>query len=147
MHIREILAAKGGTIFSIGPDASLHEVAERLVEHNVGALLVMNPNHEGRASEMAGIITERDLLRAYATDYNALGTLRAADVMSAKVTTGSPNDLIEDVMGFMTGQRKRHLPIVADGRVVGMVSIGDVVKAQHDRLALENRFMKDYISS
>ena len=67
--------------------------------------------------------------------------------MSTKVITGTPADIVENVMGLMTKNRIRHLPVVVEGRLVGMVSIGDVVKAQHDRLAMENQALKDYIQS
>jgi CBS domain-containing protein len=70
-----------------------------------------------------------------------------ADVMSTNLITGVPGDAIENVMGLMTTKRIRHLPVVAEGRLIGIISIGDVVKAQHDHLAMENRFMKDYIRS
>jgi len=147
MTLREILSSKGSAIFSIHPQATLHDAARQLIHHRVGALLVLNEDHQGRASDIQGIITERDLLRAYAQDCTALENRQVAEVMSKQVITGTPDDQVEDVMGFMTRERKRHLPIVAENRIVGVVSIGDVVKAQHARLALENRFMKDYISS
>jgi CBS domain-containing protein len=146
MTLREILAAKGNEVFTIAPDASLRETAQRLVERRVGALVVFEPGHELRADEMRGIISERDLLRTCANQGASLDEVRVADVMSPRVITGSPDDRVEDVMGLMTQRRMRHLPVVSDGRLVGMVSIGDVVKSQHDLLAMENRFMKDYIS-
>jgi CBS domain-containing protein len=66
--------------------------------------------------------------------------------MTAKVLTGSPHDSVEATMGLMTTNRVRHLPVLADGRLIGLVSIGDVVKSQHDHLALENQFMKNYLT-
>jgi len=72
---------------------------------------------------------------------------RVAEVMSTQLTLGTLEEELDQVMGVMTRERKRHLPVVANGRVEGIVSIGDVVKAQHDLLAVENRFMKDYIRS
>ena len=71
---------------------------------------------------------------------------KVAELMTSNVITASPDDSVEQIMGLMTTKRIRHLPVLADDRVVGVVSIGDIVKAQHDSLAVENRFMKDYIA-
>lgn len=147
MNLGEILAEKGTDVYTVGPDATLQEAAERLVKHGVGALLVFQRGSDHRSTgQLLGIVTERDLLRAFASA-RALGKIRVAEVMSTRLVLGSPQDEVENVMGLMTRERKRHLPVVADGRVQGMVSIGDVVKVQHDHLAVENRFMKDYIRS
>lgn len=147
MTLKEILANKGTEIITIGPEATLREVAERLVEKRVGALLVFaRGSDDRRVDQLLGIISERDLLRMCAAG-TSLEKTRVAEVMSTQLTTGSPNDDLEQVMGVMTSERKRHLPVIANGRVEGIVSIGDVVKAEHDLLAVENRFMKDYIRS
>jgi CBS domain-containing protein len=147
MNLREILADKGTAIITIHPEATLREAAERLVEKRVGALLVFPRDVDDRQAEhLLGIISERDVLRACAAG-NSLEKTRVVEVMSTQLTTGSLDDELERVMGVMTRERKRHLPVIADGRVEGIVSIGDVVKAEHDLLAVENRFMKDYIRS
>jgi CBS domain-containing protein len=147
MNLREILAAKGVAIITIGPEATLREAAQRLVENRVGAMLVVPQGSDGRlASQLLGIISERDVLRICAAG-TSLDKTCVAEVMSTQLTLGSPHDELDQVMGVMTSGRKRHLPVVSDGRVEGIVSIGDIVKAQHDLLAVENRFMKDYIRS
>jgi len=145
MPLREIFAATGGEVFTITPDATLRDAAQDLVRHGVGAPLVFERENHRLAAEMLGIITERDILRATAQREACLDKSRVAEVMSTKLITGSLDDRVEDVMGLMTRQRKRHLPVIAEGRLAGIVSIGDIVKAQHDWLAMENRFMKDYI--
>ena len=95
---------------------------------------------------MVGIITERDFLNSYVSTKQDLATLVVADFMTTDVTTGSPEDCVSETMGLLTAKRIRHLPIVdKDGELVGMISIGDVVKAQHDQLSIENHFMKSYI--
>ncbi len=94
-----------------------------------------------------GIITERDILHACASGHHDLSAIQVRQVMSTQLITGSPQDPVEAVMGWMTNNRIRHLPVLAEGRLVGIVSIGDVVKAQHDRLAMENQFMRNYIAS
>ncbi|MBN2475023.1 MAG: CBS domain-containing protein [Pirellulales bacterium] len=146
MKLDEILKAKGKTVYTIGPEATLQDVVRTLAEHNVGSLLVYEQADEAEGKPV-GIITERDILHACAAGRDPLAEAKVADIMSSDLLTGSPDDAVENVMGLMTSKRIRHLPVLSQGKLVGMVSIGDVVKAQHDRLAMENRFMKDYIQS
>jgi CBS domain-containing protein len=148
MTLQDILHAKGSTVYSIEPHATLKQVVERLVEFGCGSLLVcaggVRAGHDD-AGGLLGIITERDIVRACARRRGSIDQLRVAEVMSSDVITGHPGDSVEDTMGLMTERRMRHLPIVEDGRLVGLVSIGDVVKAQHALLATENQFLKSYI--
>ncbi len=146
MLLQDILAVKGNAVYTIGPDATLTEGVQRLVEHNVGSLLVSERDSAGE-ERLLGIITERDILHACARGPCPMGGVTVREVMSPNLVTASPEDGVEEAMGLMTTKRVRHLPVLASGRLVGLVSIGDVVKAQHERLAMENRFMKDYITS
>ncbi len=146
MTLREILRIKGGPIRWIAPSATLAEAACRLVEHNVGSLLVCEVDESG-GERLLGILTERDILHVTAKHDGSLTSLKVVDHMSTRMILGAPEDSVEDVMGLMTDNRIRHLPVMSDGRLIGIVSIGDVVKAQHDRLAMENSFMKDYIQN
>ncbi|MBN2021205.1 MAG: CBS domain-containing protein [Pirellulales bacterium] len=141
--LADILAAKGAAVHAIGPDAPVETAAQTLVQHNVGSLVVCAP--EEPDGPILGILTERDLLRHYAATGCAGRAAPVAQLMTREVLTGSPGDPIELVMGVMTQRRIRHLPVVAEGKLVGIVSIGDVVKAQSDHLALENQLIKDYI--
>jgi len=144
MILREILQAKGTVVHTIDASASLEDVVQKLVHFNCGSLVV----HDSRgSSRMVGIITERDILRACATHKAALAELRVADTMTADVVIGSPNDSIEDTMGLMTNKRIRHLPVIEDDELLGLVSIGDIVKTQHDRLTMENHYLKNYLHS
>jgi CBS domain-containing protein len=144
MTLDDILETKGAAIYTIGPEATLQEVTEELVRRNVGSLLVCQ--RDAMAGEqLLGILTERDILHVCASGRGSLDTLAAKDVMTTRLITASPQDSVDDAMGLMTAHRIRHLPVLSNGRLVGLVSIGDVVKAQHDRLALENHFMKSYI--
>ncbi len=145
MTLAEILRVKGSAVHTIGPEATLEDVVQSLVRHNCGSLVVCRPSG-GEMGPMLGIITERDILKVCAARKTPLHQLRVADAMSVKVVTGSPQDSVEDTMGLMTDHRIRHLPIVEDERLVGLISIGDVVKAHHDHLSLENHFLKSYIS-
>jgi CBS domain-containing protein len=145
MTLAEILKVKGTVVYTIVPELSLDEAVRDMVRHNVGSLLVCNRDMTD-GERLLGIITERDIIRFCASGKGELTNVRVADVMTKRVLTGSPTDSVEATMGLMTANRVRHLPIVFEGRLVGLVSIGDVVKSQHDRLALENEFMKNYIS-
>jgi CBS domain-containing protein len=144
MKLYDILAIKGSTVHSISPEATLQDVVRALVEHRIGSLVVCRPDAMGR-EELLGIITERDILHACVAGSRPLLEVKVVDMMTSSLVTGTPDDEVEVVMGLMTTRRIRHLPVLTEGRLAGMISIGDVVKAQHDRLAMENRFMKDYI--
>jgi CBS domain-containing protein len=144
MKLQEILMVKGSLVYTIGPEATLLEVVETLVEHRIGALVVCRGGAAGR-EELLGIITERDILHWCGAGSRPLGDVKAGEAMSPALITSTPDDEVERIMGLMTTHRIRHLPVLCEGRLAGMISIGDVVKAQHDRLAMENRFMKDYI--
>ena len=146
MKLHEILSAKGSTVHSISPEATLQDAVRALVEHRIGSLVVCRPDAAGK-DELLGIITERDILHACVAGSRPLVEVKVVEAMSSSLVTGAPDDEVEAVMGLMTTRRIRHLPVVCEGRLAGMISIGDVVKAQHDRLAMENRFMKDYIGS
>lgn len=145
MTIEEILKAKGNKVYTVEADATLEHVASRLVDHNVGSLVVCDRDAE-HGERVIGIITERDILHVCASrGQRQLASMRVHEAMSTDLATASPAEQVETIMGLMTSRRIRHLPVLREGRLVGLVSIGDVVKAQHDRLAMENKFMKDYI--
>jgi CBS domain-containing protein len=139
MKLRDILQQKGCSVHTISSQATLQEVVNRLVAHNCGSLLVVDQER------VAGIITERDILRAAAVPGRQLDHCRVADHMSAELVTASPDDDINAVMGVMTDHRVRHLPVMQQDQLVGIVSIGDVVKVQHDQLSMENHYLKNYI--
>ncbi|GAB6164173.1 CBS domain-containing protein [Thermostilla marina] len=146
MTVKDILLAKGSHVYVIAPDATLQDAVGELVQHNIGSLLVVRRDPD-EGEQILGIITERDILRTCATARRKLDEMRVEDKMTRVVVTAQPSDPVEKVMGLMTQNRIRHVPVMADGKLVGIVSIGDIVKVQHDRLAVENKFMKDYIQS
>jgi CBS domain-containing protein len=141
MNLREILRDKGTLVHTIGPEATLQDAIQLLVERNCGSLVVTRDGH------MIGIITERDVLRNAARHQESMLKLRVADCMTSEPITASPSDDIGGTMGLMTNHRIRHLPIIEDDRIVGIVSIGDIVKAQHHQLTVENHYLKNYIQS
>lgn len=145
MTLSDILNHKGHAVLTIEPSATLAEVVHTLVEHNCGSLIVCSTSGDGLRSRMVGIITERDILRACANDKTPLSRMRVEDVMSKNPIIGHPNDSVEDTMGVMTDRRIRHLPVLDGGLLAGIVSIGDVVKAQHDAMTMENHYLKSYL--
>lgn len=144
MTLRNILHAKGKKVFTTVPQATLEMAIRAMVDHNCGSLVVCVEEDD---QKMVGIITERDILRSLASGNQQLGQVTVAEVMTKNVITGTSASMIPEIMGLMTEHRIRHLPIVEDGRLTGLISIGDVVKAQHDELTAENHYLKEYIQS
>lgn len=142
MKVSDILREKGRHVFTTHRDATLDQVIRILVDENVGSLVVVDPKN---SAQIVGIITERDILRTVDRQADDLASLRVADYMSTSVRTSTVSDTLDSVMGSMTSHRVRHMPIIEDGKLCGMVSIGDVVKAKHDDLHRENYYLKEYI--
>jgi len=126
MKISSILATKGANVITIRPHQTIREALALLSQHNIGALVVVN-----ESNQPVGILSERDIVR-YAVHHEHLFDLSVQQLMTARVITGSPNDDLDAVLNQMTHGRFRHLPIVEQGQLVGIVSIGDLVKARLD---------------
>ncbi len=146
MRLQDILAVKGTTVFTTSPEISLAELVRQMVEHNIGAMLICQRDL-ALGERLVGIVSERDMLRCFAAGKCDLQQLKVAEVMTTRLITAKPTDSVTDVMGLMTTHRIRHVPVMTGERLVGMVSIGDLLKAQHDHLVAENQFMRDYIQS
>jgi CBS domain-containing protein len=140
MKIRDILRHKGTTVVTIGPEATIHDAMTTLVAHHIGSLVVTN-DHD----KIVGIITERDILRECAAHSEQVKETTVRRVMTTNLIIGVPDDEIGYVMGIMTNNRIRHLPIIDGEHLEGLISIGDVVKAQLEETEFENRYLKDYI--
>jgi CBS domain-containing protein len=110
-----------------------------LVEHNIGSVVVTQDK------VVEGILTERDVLRLAAEDPVAMGTMKVEEVMTREVVVGLPDESVEYVMEVMTRNRIRHLPVVDEGWMQGILSIGDVVNALRKKVEVENHYMRDYI--
>ncbi len=121
--VRQLLDRKGRAVFSIGPEDPVLEAIQLMADHFIGALLVM------KGEELVGIVSERDYARKVILLDRSAAETPAWQIMSAPVHTVSPESSMDECMRLMTDKRIRHLPVVEDGRVVGMVSIGDLVKA------------------
>jgi CBS domain-containing protein len=120
---RHLLDRKGRAIFSIGPDEPVLEAIRLMAEHHVGALLVMN------GEELVGIVSERDYARKVILKGRSSAATPVAQIMSAPVVTVSMNNSVQECMQLMTTRRIRHLPVLEGKKVIGIVSIGDLVKA------------------
>jgi CBS domain-containing protein len=140
MYVADILRVKGSKVITVPPELSIAHVAQRLRIERVGALVV---SVTGATAE--GIISERDI--AYGLAEHGTEVLRrtVADLMTKTVVTCSPSDTIAQVAKAMTNQRIRHMPVTDGKRLVGIISIGDVVKHRLDELELEANVMRDYI--
>lgn len=141
MLISEILKRKGNDVATTTPDASIRSVVATLAGRKIGALVVSSDG-----STIDGIISERDLVRGLDADEANLMTRTAADLMTAEVVCCSPSSSIDDLMNQMTQGRFRHVPVLDDGSLVGIVSIGDIVNARLDELETERQHLTDYIS-
>lgn len=140
MRMGEIVRAKANQdVVTIAPDAGVRELVATLAEHNIGALVVSS---DGVALD--GIVSERDVVRHLHHDGTVIDNTVAA-IMTTAVRTCSPDDDLDDVMTTMTEQRFRHIPVCEDGRVVGIVSIGDVVKHKIGQLTFERDQLDGYI--
>ena len=142
MRIRDILHAKGSDVVVIPPDSSVRDLVALLREHNLGAVIVSTDG-----VTMAGIVSERDVVRRLATDEDVL-TATVSDVMTEVVHTCHPHDSVESLMSTMTDHRIRHLPVLdADGHLSGIISIGDVVKSTITTLQFERDRLQEYVTS
>lgn len=141
MRISSILRVKGDAVATIGPGATVHDAAREMARARIGALVVLD------GDEMVGIISERDVVRGVAEHGADALSHTVSDLMTSPVRTCRPEDSIDEVMALMTESRFRHLPVVVEGSMVGIVSIGDVVKRRVDHLESERQALTEYITT
>ena len=141
MYVSDILKSKGHEIATINPGEPVAAALAVLAEKHIGALLVLDEH--GR---IAGILSERDLVRAMHNHHGKVFDKRVGDLMTTSVVTCSSKDPVVAIMGMMTAQRFRHVPVVDDGKLVGIVSIGDVVKSRIEEAEAEVDALRQYIS-
>ena len=141
MNVALILRQKGRAVTTVSPGATLLEVADKLAAKRIGAIVVI-----GVRGEVAGIVSERDIIRALATVGATCLTQPVAEIMTRQVVTCRETDTLDELMAMMTARRFRHLPVVTDGALVGIVSIGDVVKHHVAEVEMEATAMRDYIT-
>jgi signal-transduction protein with cAMP-binding, CBS, and nucleotidyltransferase domain len=139
-RLAEILEEKGGHVLEIDADATVLEAVQQMVEENVGSLLVTD------AGEITGIVTERDYLRRVTLE-NRTEQAPVREIMSSPLVVATPETTIDECMALMTDRRIRHVPVVEEGKVVGVVSIGDLVKFKSKLQTFEIQFLNDYITA
>lgn len=145
MRVKGVLDNKGSSVATIAPTASVTDLVAELAEHKIGALVVTADGSGDSA--VAGIVSERDVARALHANGAALLQLSVADIMTTTVRTCGPGDEIRELARLMTDGRFRHMPVLADGALAGIVTIGDIVKSRIDELETEQHQLVDYISS
>jgi CBS domain-containing protein len=140
-RLAEILEEKGEGVLEIDADASVLDAVRLMVEKNVGSLLVTV------GGEITGIVTERDYLRRVTLEGRTDAETRVAEIMSSPLVVVTPDTSIDECMAVMTDRRIRHLPVVETGRVVGLVSIGDLVKFKSKQQTFEIQYLTNYITA
>jgi CBS domain-containing protein len=138
MKVADVLRAKGAAVQTASPDTSVVVALHRLKSEGIGALVV---SRDG--AEIEGILSERDVVRALTDRGARLLDASVGEIMTKHVTTCTPDDHLTAVMAEMTRRRVRHLPVVADGKLAGMISIGDVVKSRLEELELEANVLRE----
>lgn len=143
MKVSDVLKEKGGTVYTIGADQPALAALTLLNRHRIGALIVT-----GAREEVEGIVSERDILRRLHANGGSLGPCAVRDLMTPKekLVVATEADDLDYVMNVMTRNRIRHLPVVGDKRLVGMLSIGDLVKSHLSDVEHENKMLQDYIT-
>ena len=142
MRVKDILNRKGSAVATFDPDASVADAVATLHERRIGAVVVSADD-----ASISGILSERDVVGALATMGPAVLTATVRQIMTAEVLTCEPEDELRSLAITMTDKRFRHMPVVVDGKLAGIVSIGDVVKHRVDELQTEHDQLMDYISS
>jgi CBS domain-containing protein len=138
--VAQLLQAKGRNVWSIAPDASVYDAIKMMAEKGVGALLVLD------GERLAGIVSERDYARKVILQGRSSHDTPVRDIMTARVLYVHPEQTVEECMALMTDKRIRHLPVLVDERVVGIISIGDLVKAQISEKDILIRQLENYIT-
>ncbi|MBV9723450.1 MAG: CBS domain-containing protein [Mycobacterium sp.] len=140
MRIADVLRSKGGSVMTIEPDATVTELLAGLADHNIGAMVVVG------ADGVAGIVSERDVVRQLHTHGASVLSEPVSKIMTAVVSTCSKSDTVDSLTMLMTENRVRHVPVVEDGELIGIVSIGDVVKTRMEELEAEHEQLQSYIT-
>jgi CBS domain-containing protein len=141
MQVSGLLEGKGSDVVTVAPDTAIEQVAAMLARHRIGAVVV-----SADGSSIDGIVSERDIVRALAEQGAGVLGQSARSIMTSDVVTCTPGTTVEELMGLMTERRIRHVPVLADGGLHGIVSIGDVVKNRVSDLETETQVLHDYIA-
>ena len=139
MSVQEILKDKANSILSIDESHTVLQAAKMMAEAKIGSVIV---TFEGK---LAGIFTERDLMRIVAQQYEAIPSLKLKEVMTTQLTVAGPNDEIDDILNTMISKRFRHMPVLDGEKIVGLISIGDIVKTKLTRTQKEMHILREYM--
>jgi len=142
MYVDTILKKKGDTVITVEPDSLVSDAAQTLHEKRIGAALVLDA-----AGTIVGVLSERDIVRGVALHQEACLDMTVRELMTRPVITCAPGDSIERIMELMTERRVRHLPVMDDGVLIGIISIGDVVKQRISEIEHESQALKQYIAA
>jgi len=140
MRIADVLRSKGGAVTTIEPDATVADLLAGLADHNIGAMVVTGPDG------VAGIVSERDIVRQLNAHGAEVLSQSVSEIMTAVVSTCSKADTVDSLTRLMTENRVRHVPVMEDGKLIGIVSIGDVVKTRMEELEAEHEQLQSYIT-
>jgi CBS domain-containing protein len=140
MKVADLLKSKGQAVITVSPDELVFQAMGKLIENKIGSLVVADAE-----KKIVGIISERDILRAAYADYEMLKSIKVSQLMSINIIVAIPEDDIDYMMGIMTQNRIRHLPVVTKDGIVGMISIGDIVKYQLEETQVKNRYLEEYM--
>ncbi|NMJ42629.1 CBS domain-containing protein [Roseomonas sp. JC162] len=142
MTIQSILRHKGSDVFSVGPGEDATSIAQSLAQHRIGAALVRDQD-----GAVLGIVSERDIVRAVAREGTSALARTARDLMTADLVTAAPATSVAEALAIMTNHRCRHLPVMDHGRLAGMVSIGDLVKARIAQAEEEAESLRAFVTA
>ncbi|MCP3867378.1 MAG: CBS domain-containing protein [Gammaproteobacteria bacterium] len=142
MTLEDLLHNKDNTLMSVKVSDEVNHAIKTMVEHSIGSLLIMSEE-----DQLVGILTERDVLRFGSSRNGDLSGALIEEVMTRDLMVATPDCSIDQAMSMMTEHRFRHLPVIEDGKPVGMVSIGDLVKAKLKDVTVEVKYLRDYISA
>jgi CBS domain-containing protein len=140
MRIADVLRTKGAVVATIAPDMAVRDLLASLVARNIGAMVVID------SSGVVGIVSERDVVRRLHEHGADLLNRPVSDIMTSRVITCTPTESVDSLSGLMTTNRVRHVPVVEDGQLVGIVSIGDVVKTRMEELQTQQEQLEAYIT-
>ncbi|MDH5468054.1 MAG: CBS domain-containing protein [Candidatus Aminicenantes bacterium] len=138
--IMDLIREKGSEVISVRSDNTIFEAIQVMVNHNIGAVLVVSED-----GKLKGIFTERDILKECVKRSDQLKSTKVESVMTTDLIIGLPEDEVEYLMGVITENKIRHIPILSEGKISGMISIGDLVKSQLKDVEYENHYLRDYI--
>jgi signal-transduction protein with cAMP-binding, CBS, and nucleotidyltransferase domain len=140
-RVSDVLKGKAGTLLTIASDASVYEMVKQMVDANVGSLLVIV------GGRIEGIVTERDYLRRVTLEGRTDKETPVSEIMTSPLIVVTPETAVDECMAIMTDRRIRHMPVVEDGEVVALVSIGDLVKFQSQQQDFKIQYLTDYITA